>query len=211
MKKFDDIDFYMITYASISKKGIVSDVKDALDAGCRFVQYREKKKNTREMVEEAQVLKNICDGRAIFLVDDRIDVALAVDADGVHLGQKDMPVSIARDILGDKKIIGLTVHNLEEAVQAEKLGVDYIGLAPIFKTETKEDSVEPCGVEMLEKIRNNVSIPIVAVGGINVDNVREVILKGADGVAAVSAVLNSNNVYSRVKDFIRIIKEVKFR
>lgn len=209
MKKFDDIDFYMITYSSISKRGIVSDVKNALDAGCRFVQYREKKKSTREMIEEAQVLKNICKERAVFLVDDRVDVALAVDADGVHLGQNDMPVSIARSILGEEKIIGLTVHNVEEAVEAEKLGVDYIGLAPIFKTETKEDSGEPCGVEALEEIRNKVDLPIVAVGGINMNNVREVIRKGADGVAAVSAVLESDDVYSCVKDFIKVIREVK--
>jgi len=211
LRKFDDIDFYMVTYSSISKKGIVSDVKDALDAGCRFIQYREKRKSTREMVKEAQILKNICKNKAVFLVNDRVDIALAVDADGVHLGQDDMPVSFARRLLGDKKIIGLTVHNVEEAVEAERMGADYVGLAPIFKTDTKEDSGDPCGVEVLERIRSKIAIPIVAVGGININNVEEVVRKGADGVVAVSAVLDSDNVYSGIKDFIRVIKEVKLR
>jgi len=209
LKSLRDIDFYLVTYSSLSKNGTLFDVKNAVDAGCKIVQYREKNKSTRDMIKEAEQLKKLCKDRAFFLVDDRVDVALAVDADGVHLGQNDMPVEIARRLLGDEKIIGLTVHNVEEAVEAEKLGVDYVGLAPVFKTDTKEDSGEPCGVEMLKKIRDIVSVPIVAVGGINTNNVEEVIRKGADGVVAVSSVLQSDDVYQEVCDFIHIIKEVK--
>ena len=209
LKSLRDIDFYLVTYSSLSKNGTLFDVKNAVDAGCKIVQYREKNKSTRDMIKEAEQLKKLCKDRAFFLVDDRVDVALAVDADGVHLGQEDIPVDVARRILGDKKIIGLTVHNVDEAVEAEKLGVDYIGLAPIFKTGTKVDSGEPCGVEMLKKIRDIVSVPIVAVGGINKDNVQDVISAGADGVVAVSSVLQSDDVYQEVCDFIHIIKEVK--
>ncbi len=209
LKSLRDIDFYLVTYSSLSKNGTLFDVKNAVDAGCKIVQYREKNKSTRDMIKEAEQLKKLCKDRAFFLVDDRVDVALAVDADGVHLGQNDMPVEIARRLLGDEKIIGLTVHNVEEAVEAEKLGVDYVGLAPVFKTGTKEDSGEPCGVEMLKKIRDIVSVPIVAVGGINKDNVQDVISAGADGVVAVSSVLQSDDVYQEVCDFIHIIKEVK--
>ncbi|RLF53252.1 MAG: thiamine phosphate synthase, partial [Thermoplasmata archaeon] len=123
LKSLRDIDFYLVTYSSLSKNGTLFDVKNAVDAGCKIVQYREKNKSTRDMIKEAEQLKKLCKDRAFFLVDDRVDVALAVDADGVHLGQNDMPVEIARRLLGDEKIIGLTVHNVEEAVEAEKLGV----------------------------------------------------------------------------------------
>jgi len=205
------IGYYLVTYSSLSRNGTLSDVKNAVDAGCRIVQYREKNKFTREMIKEAMELKKLCKDQAFFLVNDRVDVALAVDADGVHLGQEDIPVDVARRILGDKKIIGLTVHNVDEAVEAEKLGVDYIGLAPIFKTGTKVDSGEPCGVEMLKKVRDMVDIPIVAVGGITLDNVYDVVKMGADGVVAVSSVLDSNDVYSRVKDFMKVFKEAGLR
>ena len=190
---------------------MLSDVKQAVDAGCNAVQYREKNKSTNEMIAEAKELKKICEGRAVFLIDDRVDVASAVDADGVHLGQDDVSVDDARKALGDDKIIGLTVHNEKEAVEAERLGVDYIGLAPIFKTGTKEDSGVPCGLGMVNKVRNIVSLPIVAVGGINKENVVDVIQAGADGVVAVSAVLDSDDVYGNIKDFIQIVKEVKNR
>jgi len=204
-----DIDFYLVTYSSISKKGIFLDVKNAIDAGCKIIQYREKNKSKNEKIKEAKKIKEFCKGKAIFLVNDDIDVALSVGADGVHLGQNDISVNYAKKILGNNCIIGLTVHNVEEALDAEKLGVDYIGIAPIYKTDTKEDSGIPCGPEIISEIRNNVNLPIIAVGGINKDNISEVIKNGADGVVAVSAILDSNDVKKEVSDFISIIKEVK--
>ena len=209
MKKLEDIDFYLVTYSSISRNGTLSDVKNAVDAGCKIVQYREKNKNKKEMINEAQLLKKICGNKAILLIDDWTDIAIAVNADGVHIGQKDISVEKVRRILGNDKILGLTVHNVEEAIKAEKLGVDYIGLAPIFKTDTKEDSGIPCGVEMIEQVRKKVSLPIIAVGGIDKNNVVDVIKRGADGVVAVSAVLISDDVKKEVGDIIKIIKEVK--
>jgi thiamine-phosphate pyrophosphorylase len=209
LKKLSDFDFCLVTYSSISRKGTVSDVKNAVDAGCKIVQYREKNKSTEDMTQEAKQLKEICEDKAVFIIDDHVDIAHTVNADGVHIGQDDVSVETARLLLGEDKIIGLTVHNVEEALEAEKHGADYIGLAPIFKTDTKEDSGVPCGSEMITRVKEKVSLPIIAVGGINKDNVSDVISKGADGVVAVSAVLDSEDVFREVSDFIRIIKEVK--
>ena len=209
--KLDNIDFYMVTDSSLSKNGIISDVENALRAGCKIVQYREKYKSTREMIKEAKHLKQICDGRATFLINDRVDIALAVDADGVHIGKEDMPFETVKTLLGKDKIIGQTVHNLEEAFEAVKLGVDYIGLAPIFKTDTKKDAHKPCGIKMIKKIRKEVNLPIVAVGGIDKENIKEVIEAGADSAVSIKAVLGSDDIYSEITDFIRIIKGCKSR
>ncbi len=211
MNKLDNIDFYFITDSKLSKKGIFSDVENAVNAGCQVVQYRVVSKKNGDMVKEAEQLKKICYGRAVFLVDDRVDVALAVDADGVHIGQGDIPLKTARKLLGKEKIIGQTVHDLEEAIKAEKLEGDYIGLAPIFKTDTKEDARDPCGTEMIKKVRKEVSLPIVAVGGIDKNNVSAVIQAGADSAVSINAVVCSDDVYAEVSDFIRIIRRCKSR
>jgi len=208
LNKLKNLDYYFIINDDISRNGIHSDVKQALKAGCHIVQYREKNKPTTEMINEAKKIKTLFNG-VVFIINDFVDVAIAVNADGVHLGQNDTSVYDARKILGDDRIIGLTVHDEKEAVEAEKLGVDYISLAPIFVTNTKEDSGIPCGLEMVKKVRDCVTLPIIAVGGITKDNVVDVIRAGADGVVAVSSVLNSVNVYDNIMSFIKIIKEVK--
>lgn len=209
MKKLNDVDFYLVTDSCLSKKGIISDVKSAVEAGCKIVQYREKNKSTKEMISEALAIKKICDGKSVFLVNDRVDVALAVDAEGVHIGQSDISFEDARRLLGDDKIIGLTVHNLDEAVDAERLGASYVGLAPIFETDTKEDIRVPCGVCMIEKVRQGVNLPIVAVGGISKDNIGDVIQAGADSAVCISAVVGSDDVFGEVCECIKIIKENK--
>jgi thiamine-phosphate pyrophosphorylase len=209
LNNLKNIDFYFVTDSELSKNGIFTDVENALKAGCKIIQYREKNKNTKDMIEEGKLIREICDGKAIFLIDDRVDVALAVDADGVHIGQDDIPFDIAKNLLGKDKIIGLTVHNLEEALEAERLGVDYVGLAPIFKTGTKEDARDPIGPEMIEKVKEKVNLPIVAVGGINRKNIKDVIEAGADSVVSIYAVLNADDLFDEVSVFIRIIKESK--
>lgn len=209
MTKLNDIGYYLVTDSKLSKKGTVSDVENALKAGCKIVQYREKDKSTRDMIEEAKQIKKKCEGKAIFLINDRIDVALAVDSDGVHIGQDDIPFEIARGLLGNEKIIGLTVHNLEESVEAEKSGADYIGLSPIFKTDTKKDAGAACGIATIKMVRKDVNLPIVAIGGINKENIGPVIKAGADAAVAISAVVCSDDVYKEVSDFNRIIKENK--
>jgi len=209
LNKLENIDFYMITDSNLTKNGIISDVSNAVNAGCKIVQYREKNKSTKDMINEAKKIKQICNDKAIFLINNRIDVALAVGADGVHIGQDDMDIKIARRLIGDGKIIGITVHNLEEALRAENLGINYIGIAPIFQTDTKIDALKPCGVEMIKKIRNKINLPIVAVGGINKQNLREVICAGADSAVSIKSVLNSNDVFAEIKNYIKIIGECK--
>ena len=211
MNKLEDIDFYLVTDSNLSKNGIFSDVENALKAGCKIVQYREKKKDKKTMINEARKIKQICDNKALFLIDDRADVALAVNADGIHIGQDDIPYESARNLLGENKIIGLTVHNVDEAIEAEKLGVNYVGIAPIFETDTKDDIKTPCGIEMIKRIRNQVKVPIVAVGGITKNNVKEVIDSGADSIVSIKPVISSDDVYSEVFDFINIIREVKVK
>jgi thiamine-phosphate pyrophosphorylase len=204
-----EIDFYLVTDSGLSKKGTLSDVKEATDAGCRIVQYREKNKNTKEMVYEASEIKRICGDRTIFLVNDRIDVALAVDADGVHIGQEDMPIETARKLLGEDKIIGLTVHNINEAIEAEKKGADYIGLSPIYDTSTKKDAGRGIGLERIREVKNAIEIPIVAIGGINKENCESVIRHGADSLVAISAVVCSDDVKRETKCFVEIIRRMK--
>jgi len=157
------------------------------------------------MVEEAASLFDLCSGKALFIVNDRLDVALAVEADGVHIGQEDMPFVIARHLLGPHRIIGLTVHDATEAEEAEHLGADYIGLSPVFHTGTKKDAGEACGVSMVRAVRERVHIPLVAIGGINRDNVTDVIRAGADAACAISAVVCSDDVYGETKTFRELI------
>ncbi|AKB78462.1 Thiamin-phosphate pyrophosphorylase [Methanosarcina horonobensis HB-1 = JCM 15518] len=204
-----EIDFYLVTDSGLSKKGTLSDVKESVEAGCKIIQYREKDKSTKEMIDEASEIKRICGDRAIFLVNDRIDVALAVDADGVHIGQDDMPIETARKLLGADKIIGLTVHNVDEAVEAEKKGADYVGLGSIFDTSTKKDAGKGIGPARIREVKNAIKVPVVAIGGINKENCRSVVENGADSLVAISAVVCSDDVKKETREFIDIIKEIK--
>ena len=206
---FNDFDFYFITDSNLSLKGIFSDVDNALKAGCKIIQYREKNKDFNTMIDEAKHLKKKCKNKAIFLINDYLDIALAVDADGIHIGKTDVSFKDVKKLLGNKKIIGISVDNIEEAKAAEFAGADYVGLGPIFQTTTKKDAGKIIGIEMLKNVRKNIIIPIVAIGGISKKNVADVIKNGADAAAAISAVVNSDDVYREVNDFIRIIRECK--
>lgn len=192
--------YYFITDSRLSRKGNINDVKKAISAGVKVVQYRDKYSGTRQMYRQALELKSICK-KAIFLINDRIDIALATNADGVHLGSDDMPYTIARKILGQNKIIGLTVHSLSEAKKAQRLGADYIGISPIFGTKTKIDAGKPKGMGLITKIRKQVSIPIIAIGGINLANAEKVIKAGADGICAISVVVTKPDVKREIKKF----------
>lgn len=198
--------FYFITDALLSRAGNLTDVKSALIAGTRIVQYRNKFASTMAMFEEAFLLRRLCKG-VTFIVNDRVDIALSIDADGIHLGQDDMPYKIARKLLGPNKIIGLTVHSLNQAIRAEKIGADYLGVSPIFKTGTKQDAGVPCGVELIRKIKGRCRIPVIAVGGINLSNAKEVVASGADGLTAISAVVTKPNVRERIEKFQELFNE----
>ncbi len=198
--------YYFITDSTLSQAGNSSDVRKALAAGVSVVQYRDKKNDTRTMVEEALKLRKICRGVTL-LINDRIDVALAAGADGVHIGQGDAQYKIARRLLGEKSIIGLTAHNVKEAKVAEALGADYIGVSPVFATSTKKDAGVPVGVEMVRSIRKHISIPIVAIGGIKLSNAKEVIGAGADAVCAISEVMTKPDVGKGILKFQQLFKQ----
>ena len=192
--------YYFITDSGLSRAGNTSDVMKAAACGIEVVQYRNKNAETREMYDEALHLREICRDLT-FLINDRIDIALAVDADGVHLGQSDMPCTAARKLLGREKVIGVTVHNLSEALEAERLGADYLGVSPIFKTATKTDAGKPAGITLIEEIRQQVDIPLIAIGGIDHSNAPAVVRAGADGLCAISCVVASSDVAAQIKRF----------
>jgi thiamine-phosphate pyrophosphorylase len=200
--------YYFITEARLSRAGNLSDVAGAVAAGVRVVQYREKQGRTRDLVAEARQLRELC-RQTLFLVNDRVDVALEVGADGVHLGQEDLPCPEARQILGRGKIIGVTIRNVAEALAAQAGGADYLGVSPIFSTATKADAGAPTGVALLAEVRRRVSLPLVAIGGITLANAPEVIRAGADGVCAISAVVTQPDVRVEIEKFQRLFCQGK--
>jgi len=179
----------------------------AIDGGASVIQLREKTAPTREFLEEALKIRAATKKAKIpLIINDRLDIALAVDADGVHLGQEDLPVAVARRILGPKKIIGVSLGRAEEAKTAVSEGADYVALGPIFETASKSDARKPVGCEAVRKIRAALKIPVVAIGGINGDNVREVLEAGADGVAVISAISEAQNMKEATQSLLDKIR-----
>ncbi|HGJ67255.1 TPA: thiamine phosphate synthase [bacterium] len=204
----EDIGLYFITDRNLTRKTIIDDVISALKAGVKVIQYREKELSTKEMYQEAKVIRELTyKNDALFIINDRIDISLAVDADGVHIGQEDMPFEKARELLGQDKIIGLTVHNIDEAMVGESLMADYLGVSPIFATKTKKDAGKPSGIKLIEDIKEKVNIPLVAIGGINLSNVGQILQTGVKNVAVISAIVASDNVELECKKFIGKIDE----
>lgn len=192
--------YYFITDHTLSVAGIVHDASQAVAAGVRLVQYRNKSASTRDLFAEALSLKRMCSGSSTrLIINDRVDIALAVDADGVHIGQDDLPYAETRRLLGNGKLIGVTVHTLEEARLAEAQGADYLGVSPVYATSTKTDAGKACGLETLSAIRLACHVPIVAIGGITLANLSDVITAGADMVCAISAVVTKPDVASEIR------------
>ncbi|MCF7837156.1 MAG: thiamine phosphate synthase [Candidatus Marinimicrobia bacterium] len=192
--------YYFITESALSRAGVMSDTANALKAGTNVVQYRRKTGSSAALYAEALALKALC-RHALFIVNDHIDIALAVDADGVHIGSDDLPLPVVRGLLKPGKVIGATVRNWEEAARAVDEGADYLGVGPIFATMTKQDAGRPVGLDLLQKIKRAYSLPLVAIGGITLANAREVIAAGADMICALSAVVGAPDVAQAVRDF----------
>lgn len=181
-------------------------VEDALKGGAKVVQLREKEMDTGRFYERALRIKGLCEKyNALFIVNDRIDIALAVDSDGIHIGQSDMPIEIARRLIGHNKIIGISAKSYEEAKIAQDKGADYIGMGAVYNTITKSDT-SIISDEEVEKIIENVHIPVLAIGGINMENVDKILKKGADGVCIISDILNNDDCKMRTEEFVKIIK-----
>jgi thiamine-phosphate pyrophosphorylase len=197
---------YMITDNQYmpEKESVLKAVKN----GATCVQYRAKNTCTKKMVEIAKDLKKICnDYNVPLIINDRLDVALAVKADGIHVGQEDMPIEIVKKYAQDM-IVGVSASNIKEALEAEKKGADYIGAGTIFPTKTKKDA-NYMGLETLNTLMKKMKIPVVAIGGINLNNLKEVLKTNVDGVCVISALLCSENMEKTIKEFIKIIEEEK--
>lgn len=195
MKKKIDYSLYVVTDRSLMKsKSVEECVEKAILGGAGVIQLREKDITSRQFYETALKVKAICDRLgAVFVINDRLDIAMAVDADGVHLGQKDLPVDVARKILGSDKIIGASTATIEEAKEAERLGADYIGVGAMFSTETKKDT-RSVSSELLKEICSSISIPAVAIGGLKLEKIKALKDTGVSGAAVVSAVVAQEDI-----------------
>lgn len=196
-----------ITDRKFCNLSIEEMVSKAIDAGIRWIQYRDKEETRKNIYYNALKLREITREKgAILIINDHVDIACAVDSDGVHLGQDDLPLSEARKIIDDR-IIGISTHSIEQAIEAQKGGADYIGFGPVFYTETKDAGL-PKGVDELYKIKKFIKIPVVAIGGINLTNVKRVLETGVDGIAVASAILKGS-IDDNVKSFLNIINNYR--
>ena len=183
--------------------------KAVIKGGAKVIQFRDKVQNKRDVFPIAVELRKLCaDSGVTFIMNDYLDVALATDADGLHVGQEDLSAKEARRLLPQDKILGVSASSLELAVQAEKDGADYIGHGAIFPTGSK-DGARAVGLSRLPEIKKAVSIPVVAIGGINQNNVAEIVRAGADGIAVISAILGAESPEAATRDMIKRIKKAK--
>lgn len=189
-------ELYLITDRRFLKgRELKKVVEDAILGGVTIVQVREKDVSTREFYNIAKEVKEVTDHYKVpIIINDRLDIAQAINAHGVHLGQKDMQLNIARRILGKDKIIGISVGNIKEALEAENNGADYLGIGTIFPTGSKKDVDAIIGIDGLSKIKNNISIPSVAIGGINKTNFKDVLNTGIEGISVISAILDEDDI-----------------
>ena len=191
-------------------KSLFSVIQQAVEGGITMVQLREKNINTREFIIKALKIKELLKPYNIpLIINDRIDIALAVMADGVHIGQKDMPFTIARKIIPQNMIIGLSVENIEQAIEAEDYKLDYLGVSPIFSTPSKTDISTQWGLEGLRELRKVSSHKLIAIGGINASNAGSIIDAGADGLAVISAICSAAEPKGASSELISIIKKAR--
>ena len=201
---------YAITDRGWLKEGETLEevVEDVLKSGATFLQLREKIQGHEEIVEMAKKLQALCKKYKVpFVVNDDIMAAKEMDADGVHIGQSDMEYTKAREILGPDKIIGVSAGNLQEAKEAERVGADYIGVGAVFHTDTKKDATS-LTMDQLKEICESVSIPVVAIGGISVDNALELKGTGVDGICVISAIFGSKNPSEATKKLLDLSKKI---
>lgn len=197
MSRRDKIDFdlYLIADPGLLQKDIISSVRRSIDGGVKAVQLRGKNLPARELFKLGERLRLLTADYSVKLfINDRIDVAMILGADGIHLGQNGLPVGIVRKILGDSLIIGVSTHSLKEAKDAELEGANFITFGPIFATPSKLVYGPPVGLKRLVNVTDRIKIPVFAIGGIKMDRIQDVMKKGANGVAVISAILNSESV-----------------
>jgi len=206
-----DYRLYLVTDPDLLGGRPLGDVvRDAVDGGATLVQVREKRGSSRRYLEELLPVRTLLRERGVPLfVNDRIDIALAVEADGVHLGQSDLPLAAARRISAGRLLIGISCESVEDAVAAERGGADYVSVSPVFATPTKTDTAPALGLDGVGAVRAAVRLPVVAIGGINRANAAAVIRAGADGVCVISAILSAPDPRRAAAELRALIDEVE--
>lgn len=207
-----EADIYGITAEEFSLgRSNIELVALMIEAGIKVIQYREKEKSDRQRYDECRKIREMTgEAGVMFIVNDRPDLALLVDADGIHLGQDDMPPKAVRKLVGGKMLIGLSTHSPAQAKAAEKIDIDYIGVGPIFATNTKKDVCEPVGLEYLEYVVKNISLPFVAIGGIKEHNIAEVYRRGARCIALVTEIVGAPDIGAKVRDLRAALQQKSF-
>lgn len=207
LERFHEIDLYPVTCQDLSEGRTNLQILEAvLAGGCKIIQLREKDWDERDLYDLAlEFRKRTIRAKALLIINDHVDVALAADADGVHLGQEDLPIPAARHIAPDL-IIGASTHSLEEAIRAEKEGADYVNIGPIFPTKTKDVVAQTLGPDTIRRISPHLNIPFTTMGGINVNNLSQVLDAGARRVAVVTAVTRAGDVSERVRELRKSIR-----
>lgn len=209
MKNFDTTLYFITDSTSVPDEKFLTVVEEACKGGATIIQLREKEKSTREYMELAEKVHEVTKKYGIpLIIDDRVDVALAVDAEGVHLGQSDMPVAAARKLMGEEKIIGATTKTVPQALEAYKQGADYLGVGAIYPTTTKVKTVLT-SVETLSDIVKSVPIKVNAIGGLNKDNIYVLKGSGIDGICAVSAIMKADDPCAAVRELKSAFLELK--
>ncbi|MBT32493.1 MAG: thiamine phosphate synthase [Thalassobius sp.] len=205
----ESLHLYLVTDDRFPKnRDFLSVIEQAVKGGVTMVQLREKKASNRDFIERAFALKALLQPLKIpLIINDKLEVARVVDADGIHVGQDDLPTDIAREVLGENKIIGLSVENLEQAKKANNLPIDYIGLSPVFSTNTKDDIASPLGLDGVKELMKISKFPSVAIGGIKPENARSVLTAGANGLAVVSYIMGAEEPATAASEFTTIINE----
>lgn len=201
-------ELYFITDSKLSSNGVLEDCMKAVSAGVKVIQYREKEKSSEAIKEEAEAVQKICgENNVLFVMNDHLELAVSLNADCLHVGQKDIALEEAKENFSGK--IGVSVNNLEQALLAEEKGADYLGVGPIFATKTKPDADPATGTQLITEIKNKVNLPLVAIGGINKENMKEVIEAGADSVAMISAVIGREEMERDIKEIIGKARGIK--
>lgn len=208
MKAQPDYSIYLVTDdGCLQGRALLDCVREALEGGVTLVQYRAKTASSAEMYAEALQLKALCDSFKVpLIINDRLDIAMAVGAAGVHLGQDDLPCAVARRILGEEYLIGVSAHNPTEAKAALQSGADYLGCGAVFGTATKAD-VKKLGTDGLAAICREKGLPVVGIGGVTADNYREVRAAGTDGAAIVSGILAQPDISATVRAIAKVSQE----
>ncbi len=210
-RQLPDTNIYCLTAEEYSNGKTNIDVtKQMIAADIKIIQYREKEKPLQKKYEECVTIRSLTKEAGVtFIVNDNVDLAMAVEADGVHIGQDDLPIEAVRKLVGDKMIIGLSTHSPEQAEDAVKRGADYIGVGPIYRTFTKKDVCDPVGYEYLEYVVKHIDLPFVAIGGIKKDNVAEIVKRGATYVAMVTEIVGADNIGEKINEIREKMKKIK--